>query len=240
MTGSLMRTKTRAVLFDLDDTLFDRSSAVEQTLKLMIEKFPDIFRGIALTEINHAFFCADDIARLEFNRGLSLQETRLLRNREFLSSLGLDRNYALTLDTFYVKSYPTVKAFVAGATTVITILAGTYLLGIISNGALEVQHQKLHNLGIGPFLNCIVFSEELGIKKPDSRIFLEASRLLKTRPEECLYVGDSYDTDVIGARNSGMRACWFNPGHVSHPPSKLLPDFEISTLDQLFDILDRD
>jgi putative hydrolase of the HAD superfamily len=234
-----MTAHIKAILFDLDDTLFDRTTAVERTLQAMSNEFPGLFSGITADKIIRAFFHSDEIATLEFNKGLSLEDTRLFRDREFLKSLGLDQGYAPAIDAFYVKYYPTNKVFVAGAKQIIERLARAYRLGLISNGNAIDQYQKLDNLGIRHLLNCTILSEEIGIRKPDPRIFQEASGLLKISVEECLYVGDSYDNDIIGARNAGMRACWFNPRDIPSPQTTVIPDFKISTLDQLTDILSR-
>jgi HAD superfamily hydrolase (TIGR01549 family) len=234
-----MTVHTKAVLFDLDDTLFDRTAAIERTLQAMANEFPGLFSGIATDKISRAFFRADDIATLEFNNGLSLKETRLFRDREFLKSLGLDQSYAPDIDDFYIKTYPTLKVFMSGAKTVIEQLATAYRLGLISNGNAIDQCQKLDNLGIRHLLSCTMLSEEIGIRKPDPRIFQEAAKNLGTSTDECLFIGDSYDNDIIGARNAGMQACWFNPGHVPSSHTTVIPDFEISALDQLIDILDH-
>ena len=236
-----MTNHIKAVLFDLDDTLFDRTAAVERTLQHMADEFPGLFSGITIDKISHTFFRADDIATLEFNNGLSLKDTRLFRDREFLKSLGLDQSHAPAIDAFYIKYYPTNKVFVAGAKPIIERLARAYRLGLISNGNAIDQCQKLDNLGIRHLLSCTMLSEEIGIRKPDPRIFQEAAKNLGSSTDECLFIGDSYENDVIGARNAGMQACWFNPGHISPPQTTVIPNnFEISSLDQLFGILDYD
>jgi putative hydrolase of the HAD superfamily len=234
-----MTAHIKAILFDLDDTLFDRTTAVERTLQAMSNEFPGLFSGITTDKIIRAFFHSDEIATLEFNNGLSLKETRLVRDREFLKSLGLDYGYAPAIDAFYIKTYPTFKVFISGAKPIIERLARAYRLGLISNGNSIDQCQKLDNLGIRHLLSCTMLSEEIGIRKPDPRIFQEAVKNLGTSTDECLFIGDSYENDVIGARNAGMQACWFNPGHVPPPHTTVIPDFEISTLDQLIDILDH-
>ena len=62
-----------------------------------------------------------------------------------------------------------------------------------------------------------MLSGELGVKKPDPRIFWEAASLLGAEPEECLYVGDAYEADVIGSRKARMKVCWFNPYGMQPP-----------------------
>jgi putative hydrolase of the HAD superfamily len=56
---------------------------------------------------------------------------------------------------------------------------------------------------------------------------------LHRQPQECLYVGDSYANDVIGAKNAGMRACWLNRAEVKMPDEKTKPDFIIGKFEEL-------
>jgi putative hydrolase of the HAD superfamily len=234
---SNMTSQIKAVLFDLDDTLFDRTAAVKQTLQLMTREFPALFKGIPIDRLAREFFLADDAATAEYKKGLSLEKTRLLRDSEFLKSLGLDQSNTPAIDAFYIKYYPTIKIFIAGAKPLIERLARTYRLGLISNGNATDQCQKLDNLGIRNLLSCTMFSEEIGIRKPDQRIFREAVKNLGRKTHECLYVGDSYENDVIGAKDAGMISCWFNRGQVPPPQTTVTPDFEISGLEQIIDIL---
>ena len=111
-------------------------------------------------------------------------------------------------------------------------------MGIISNGSPDVQYRKLKTLGIKHLFDCILLSEKVGIRKPDPKIFWKATTSLAKEPEECLYVGDSYERDVLGAKKAGMRACWFNPRGLRLPQEDVEPDFEIGALDHIPEILD--
>jgi len=120
---------------------------------------------------------------------------------------------------------------------VIEALVGKFQLAILSNGLSDVQYRKLKTLGIEHLFEYIVLSGELGIWKPDPRIFLKAAELLAREPEECIYIGDSYDTDIPGAKEAGMKACWFNPHGLRPSQAGTKPDFEISSLDEILGIL---
>jgi len=67
-------------------------------------------------------------------------------------------------------------------------------------------------LGIGKFFDVRVFSDEVGVRKPDRAIFLTALNDLGLPPERVVHVGDDVDADVAGAKSAGMRAIWFNTG----------------------------
>lgn len=73
------------------------------------------------------------------------------------------------------------------------------------------------DLGIGRYFDVRIFSDEVGVRKPDARIFEAATRALGLRPDEIVHVGDDPIADVTGAKAFGMRAVWYNSGsHEQH------------------------
>lgn len=116
-------------------------------------------------------------------------------------------------------------------------LTGRYQLGVVSNGFADIQRHKLRKLGIEELFACVALSGELGIRKPEPRIFEKAVLLLHRDPSECLYVGDNYRHDVLGAANAGLHACWFNPEGAAPPPGCVQPGFDIRALYDLVPLL---
>jgi HAD superfamily hydrolase (TIGR01509 family) len=233
-----MTTNIKAILFDVDDTIFDRGGAQRKALRLIVREFHDIFAGIDKQTIVDAFLESDRLAMEKFYAGGSFEETRAARGKEFLKLLGLSEDFADKITEMYVKSYPTIDAPVKGAKSVIIKLAGRFQLGVVSDGFPDTQYRKLRTLGIEDLVDCIVLAGEIGIRKPDPGIFWKAAELLARKPEECLYVGDFYEADVLGAKKAGMQACWFNPDGL-RPSTEVKPDFEISELDEILEILER-
>ena len=84
--------------------------------------------------------------------------------------------------------------------------------GLISNWDPSCR-QVLEENGLIPYLDPIVISSEVGIEKPDRRIFEKALELSGERGENCLYVGDNYYDDGVGASQVGMKYCILNPSH---------------------------
>jgi putative hydrolase of the HAD superfamily len=89
------------------------------------------------------------------------------------------------------------------ADTLQTLHERGYRLGVVSNADGRVR-RLLEDAGLAPRLDVVVDSAEVGIEKPDPRIFLAATRRLELEPAACAYVGDIYDIDVVGAREAGM------------------------------------
>ena len=82
--------------------------------------------------------------------------------------------------------------------------------GLISNWDPSCR-SVLEQNGLTPYLDPILVSSEVGVEKPDRRIFEKALELSGEDPRECLYVGDNYYDDGVGASQVGMAFCILNP-----------------------------
>jgi len=225
-----MKTKIEAILFDVDDTLFDRNLAQVKILQIIVDSLPEIFGAIDIKRVAKAFSESDRLTVAEFDSGMPSEGLRDRRSRLFLRLLDLPESFADKITEIYVRQLPVVNTPVAGAVRLVGELSGKYILGVVSNGLPDVQYRKLESIGLRPLFSCIVLSEEVGIRKPDPRIFLRAAQVLHRLPAQCLYIGDTYASDIIGAKNAGMQACWFNRTKSSLPSNEIKPDFVIKEL----------
>jgi HAD superfamily hydrolase (TIGR01549 family) len=230
----------QAILFDVDDTLFDRNGAQLLVLDVIARELGNVFAGIDRQAMADAFLESDRVTTLELYGDKPVVEgVRLRRARVFLDLLGLDEAHADAIAALYVEAYPRMNAPVDGAKAVVEALAPRFQLGVVSNGLPDVQYQKLETLGIRHFFDCVVLSEELGIRKPDPRIFWHATGLLGREPGECLYVGDSHSADVVGGKEAGLQVCWLNLIGLRPAQVGVESDYEISTLVEVCEILDE-
>jgi putative hydrolase of the HAD superfamily len=83
-------------------------------------------------------------------------------------------------------------------------------IGIVTNGPTEVQRAKLELLEVDRLVDFVLVSEEFGAAKPDPEIFREALRLAGVKQEEAIFVGDSVEFDMAGARAAGIPTVWVN------------------------------
>ena len=233
LSGKMMKKNIKAVLFDVDETLFDRAMAQKAVLALIVKQLPGIFSGLKPERVLEAYLESDRISTERFDAGAPSESLRDLRNKLFLQLLGLKDDLAATISEMYVRDYPKVKTPVEGAIPLVKKLSRKFKVGIVSNGLADVQYTKLETMGLRDLFSCVVLSEEFGIRKPDSKIFHHAVSLLYLQPAECLYVGDSYVNDVIGAKNAGLLVCWLNPESLKPPDENIKPDFIISRLAEL-------
>jgi HAD superfamily hydrolase (TIGR01509 family) len=228
-----MSTNIKAVLFDIDDTLFDRNLAQSIVLELILKKLPHVFRSLKMERITEAFFESDRISTEAFYTGAPSERLRDSRSRHFLRLLGISEDYADVVTEIYINEYPSINAPVEGAVPLVTASSHRFRVGAVSNGLPDVQYRKLETLGLRDIFACIVLSEEICIRKPDPAIFRRAADLLEVPPSACLYVGDSYDSDIVGAKAAGMTSCWFCRD-ASYPENAIVhTDFAVSSLEEL-------
>jgi putative hydrolase of the HAD superfamily len=104
-----------------------------------------------------------------------------------------------------------------------------HALGLVTNGAACLQHEKLDCSGLRPFFDVVVVSAEFGAGKPDASIFRHALSRLGRPHEQAVMLGDSLDRDVDGARSAGLRAIWVNRLGLPRPADRQ-ELVEVSTL----------
>jgi HAD superfamily hydrolase (TIGR01549 family) len=108
-----------------------------------------------------------------------------------------------------------------------------YILGIITN-ADQAVIKLINGLGLGSFLNVIITSEGARAEKPDAAIFNAAYLQAGLKPDEMLYIGDQYNSDVLGAKQAGSQAILLDRYNLA-PEIMACP--RISSLDQVLDII---
>lgn len=135
--------------------------------------------------------------------------------------------YRRDLHVIYRDTVPALEAF-----------RSHYRLGILTNGAPDLQRRKIEGAGLGKYFKTIVVSGEIGIGKPDVRVFRTALSQLNVEPESALMVGDSLKSDIQGAQAVGMKTAWINRSRmVADIP--IVPDLMVNNLDELREALER-
>jgi putative hydrolase of the HAD superfamily len=114
---------------------------------------------------------------------------------------------------------------------VIPRLAGRYKLGLISNGSSRIQKSK-----IGTFFEYSIYARDVGCEKPSPEIFHAAVKKCGCIDGELLFVGDGQHTDILGARNAGVKVVWINRIRAELMSGIPRPDYEIHDMRELLTI----
>jgi putative hydrolase of the HAD superfamily len=104
---------------------------------------------------------------------------------------------------------------------VLARLADHYRLGMITNGAPDLQRLKLEGTGLAEVFDPLVVSGDLGVGKPERAIFEHALRGAGVAAGEAVMVGDSWERDMVGALAMGMRGVWVNPHRAPRPQTSI-------------------
>ncbi|MEO0550642.1 MAG: HAD family hydrolase [Pseudomonadota bacterium] len=216
----------KAVLFDLDETLFDRSRTLPVFLSDQFTRFE-----AHLGTVERGDWCARFL-ELDANG----RTHKSIVYPELLSTFGGDPEAApALLDDYY--DHSTAKPFaIPGMSTVLSDLRRSGLLcGLITNGETRLQSRTISALGLTDRMDVILISEAEGVRKPDPVIFRRTVERLGVLPNEALYIGDNPEADVWGAANAGLHGVWFNPNGRAWPQHLNPPTETVMT--RLTDIL---
>lgn len=203
-------TALRAILFDLDDTLFDHAHASQMAMRALHAEHA--------AHLDFASFSAEHAGLLEhyhqrFLKGeYSLDEARAARMTALFGHFGLpiDADKAWQVSMAYRDLHQSHRQLVAGAGDLLEKLYCEYSLAIVTNNSSAEQRAKLKHLGIAGHFKALAISEEVGATKPDARIYYAALDQLGCEPHEVVMVGDNLHADVQGAHDAGIAAIWFN------------------------------
>ncbi|WP_330454143.1 MULTISPECIES: HAD family hydrolase [unclassified Streptomyces] len=200
----------RAVLWDIDDTIFDHTAAAATGMArhLAAEGLPP---GHATADAAvEAWQRVSQRHWARFSAGeTDWQGQRRDRAREFLGRAMGDDEADAWFDR-HVSHYESAWALFPDAVPALDALAGTYRHAVLSNSALESQHQKLTVLGVRDRFESLICAAELGISKPAAGAFLASCDALGLDAHEVLYVGDEPDIDAAGATAAGLTGVWLD------------------------------
>lgn len=230
----------RLILFDLDDTLIHFDDYWEVSVKETFRLHP-VTSGIDVDELFHLFFVKDSIcAKLYDNGKITLGEYRTLRFCTTLAEFNkqVDESVATSFENLYRQ---VSKGFIkpsSGLVKILSDLRKSFMLGIVTNGTCDLQYDKIARLGIKSFFpsESILISEEVGFSKPHRKIYEIALERFKVKPEETVFVGDSWRDDVEAPSKLGIQTIWFNRRE-RDAPDKPTPMAIIKHVNELSEIL---
>jgi putative hydrolase of the HAD superfamily len=191
----------------MKSVLFDYGGTLDSDGTTWVDRFYPIYKELGVTDdrtrFDRAFYDSDDALPERFSLdGLDLEQTLRLQVRGVLDALAPERA-DLTQKIAGCFAADSRRQFQI-LKPVLERLAGRYRLGVVSNfyGNLD---GILRAEGLRAYFMVVADSGVLGVTKPDPEIFLHAARVLKTRPEDCVMVGDSIPRDIKGAAAAGMK-----------------------------------
>ncbi|MBC3346647.1 MULTISPECIES: HAD family hydrolase [Pseudomonas] len=218
------------ITFDLDDTLWDTAPVIASAEAILRQWLTDNAPNLGSVPVEHLFTIREQVLREE--PGLKHRISALRRRVLFraLQDAGYDQWQASELadeafETFLharhqLEIFPEVQP-------TLEILANHFALGVVTNGNADVRR-----LGLADYFKFALCAEDIGIAKPDARLFHEALQRGGATAQTAVHIGDHPGDDIAGAQQAGLRAIWFNPAGKAWD-AEHAPDAEIRSLTEL-------
>lgn len=257
----------RAILFDLDDTLVVDEAVSKETFQVVADRARERHgaepRQFADDAARHAIRLHKDGPSYPFCRAIGISafeclwghfsgESDDLRGLRTWALEFRERVFDLALRDQMIESpeggRDLAAAFAAGrrrlqrlmpeARETLTRLQQRHRLGLLTNGAPDLQREKIAASGLAPLFSAIAVSGEHNIGKPRPEIFHRLLDSMEASPQEAVMVGNSLERDIAGARNAGVTAVWIKvSGSEEH--ASVTPDHTITSLAELPGLLDQ-
>lgn len=215
----------QAILFDLDDTLYDlrlyRIQRLRRALPDVLERYPHLD--------------ADALAEAVIAEGVYIEQFP-----DFLRRRGVDdADLVGAAHEIYRSGWFEEIALAEDAPHVFERLGLRYRLGLITNGPSRLQRLKIERFGLAEYMDVLIVSEEVGVAKPDPEIFKIALTRLGVQSSQALFVGDSLEYDLRGAAAAGLPFVWMNPRREPLPSDAPPPFAQIARLAELPPLLEN-
>jgi putative hydrolase of the HAD superfamily len=217
-----------AVLFDLDETLLDRTNSLMAFLADQHRRCSESLGRPPFEAWRDRFLALDDRGHVH----------KSVVYRTILSEFGGAPDAAdALLDDYYERCCRHAQAMPGMAETLDGLRARGMRLAIVTNGETAFQTRHVHALGLVERVDAVLISEAEGLRKPDAALFLRAAERLGVPAADCLFVGDNPTADILGAHEAGMQTAWLRsrspwPADLAPPPGVV-----IDALPQLLELV---
>jgi len=255
----------RTIIFDLDGTLIDEQACNEAAYRTVCGIAAER-HGIDAAKLHEAVYRQAGrlwhrSRFIEYTETIGISRTEGLygnfagdnpnldalqrwvpqyRHEAWLHALGeqdiVDFDFAAELSRLFAEDRPRRHLVYPDAEPALQLLKKTYRLGLLTNGAPGVQLPKIDGSGLGHYFDVTIISGEIGIGKPDPRIFKHTIDRLDVTADETVMVGDSLERDIIGAQQAEIRPIWISRVETQLPDGAIPVD-KITSLAELADLL---
>ncbi|WP_308402849.1 HAD family hydrolase [Streptomyces sp. AC550_RSS872] len=230
----------KAVVWDVDDTLFDYSGADRAGMRLhlaaegLLDAYDSVEQAIerwrTITDAQWARFSAGEA---------TFEGQRRDRVRVFLGAELTDPEADGWFER-YIAHYETAWALFPDVLPVLDALAASHRHAVLSNSSIHVQDRKLRVLGVHDRFEAILCAAELGVSKPQAGAFHAACAALELAPHQVAYVGDHPEIDGRGAAQAGLLSVWIDRAGVYTSADALGGPHRIASLSELPALLGAD
>lgn len=235
----------KLVLIDLDDTLFDYPKTEKTAFRNTFEELGFFVKSELSNDKKEEIYekVKDRYKDVNFQLWKDLEKgtvdkdrLKIVRFEKIIEEFDLKYDPYEMSELYLKKLGEGIFPFEA-AEKLCKYLHSKYKVGIVTNGIKEVQYSRIENSEIAKYIDKIIISDEVGVNKPDKRIFEYAMNYFEIMDKsEVIMIGDSLGADIKGGQNAGIDTCWVNLRNNVNDTG-IIPKYEVNKLEKLFEIL---
>ena len=215
----------KAVIFDFDGTITNRPKNTYDLFDKELKCFVPNMSDIEYEAFIQDFLTFDCYGTIPLESRIDLLKHKY----------ELPEDFKEVWKKIYYEAMPKYIVLKDDTIDVLKALQGKYKLAIISNGGSSSQHSKIEAANIKQYFDCVIVSDDIGYRKPDKRLFDYVAEKLNVKNEECVFIGDVFSSDILGAINANMTPVWFCAD--SERPASHYKGYRIDKLSKVLDIL---
>lgn len=233
-----MFSDVKTIFIDLDDTIWDFTANSKVAMRIVYTRF-GLDRQCPYERFIESYLVHNERLWTLYHHGEITKEFLLSeRFRVVFEECGIalaDAELPRRINDDYLETIVTLDRVVDGAQQLLEHLKRRGPVYVLSNGFANLQYRKLRSGHLDGYIDRLVLSDDIGITKPDRRLFDYALEVVGGSAETTLMIGDNYDADILGARNAGWRTAFFDRRGLCPQPD--LSDVRITDLRQLIDLI---
>lgn len=196
----------KAVLIDIDDTIFDFQKCSKNAFKKTLNKLDLSYKEkdfLYFNQVNDILWTKQKLGKLNIN------EVFIQRSIMMSKYFKLDIKKEIFNDLFVEFLYDEIE-MVDGIEDLLSYLSNKFQIYAASNGVYDMQVNRLKKSNLSKYFKDIFVSDEIGYEKPDERFFKKIMNLTNYSNNDLIMIGDSIKSDIIGAKNSKIKSIYYN------------------------------
>lgn len=226
----------KATVFDLDDTLYNSTELSTHARRSAIRAMNAL--GLPAT-FDEASQVLSEVVE-EYGSNYNYHFDQMLKRLNVESSK-MKLFIAAGMIAYHDVKFASMRPFHDVIPTFIELRKSEIKICVLSDGNAIKQYEKILRLRLQDFLDDTIISEEVGIRKPNPKLFELPLQRFKIKPQECIYIGDNYERDIIPCKRLGIWTVLIHRGGKHDQPSfsdkETAPDYELSNLKDLISII---
>ncbi|NQP65263.1 HAD family hydrolase [Streptococcus suis] len=228
---------SKVIFFDVDDTLYNQIEPFRKAFEKNF-RFPDIdIEAVFKTSRR----LSDEVFEKSESGAISMDEMQIYRIKNALQLYGFNISNidALQFQKDYSKFQNNIELSRRLKVLFDTLISNDIILGIITNGPSSHQWTKILNLNLNSWIpkERMIISADVGVAKPNKKIFDLAKSKVSDDEHEYYYVGDSFLNDVVGAKKAGWKSIWYNHRKRVADNESVASDFVVENEEDLTQLL---